>query len=232
MHYVIQMFDDFWLRDGDGQVEEIHDLEAATKFKTKKAAKEVIDSITFAEYCKIKKLSEVLPKFLEWKQGGMVRREIPKISGMSRKYDGEGLEEVIAFHKYHHDHEQEVRYEDYRTWPNVDRFLECFYKMERYHSADYTKTMDTFQMKVERTAAYTTFKKELKLLLPHITHIGEDGFAIMSIFDHECSAYESRYFLYNGDKDEHHIKNHYDRVLFTGTLKQCFEEIRARYYYE
>ena len=94
--------------------------------------------------------------------------------------------------------------------------------------------MDTFKLKVERAAEYITFKKELKILLPHITHIDEDGFAIMSIFDHECSEYESRYFLYDKDpaKDEHHIKNHYDRVLFSGTLKQCFEEIRTRYYYE
>jgi hypothetical protein len=106
--------------------------------------------------------------------------------------------------------------------------------MERYNSADYTKTMDTFKLKVERAAEYITFKKELKILLPHITHIDEDGFAIMSIFDHECSEFESRYFLYNKDpaKDEHHIKNHYDRILFKGTLKQCFEEIRTRYYYE
>ena len=54
--YVIQIFDDYWVRDGEGQVEEIHDLEAATQFKTKKAAKEVISSLTYAEYCKIKTL--------------------------------------------------------------------------------------------------------------------------------------------------------------------------------
>jgi hypothetical protein len=232
--YVIQLFEDYWLRDGEGQVEEINDLEAATKFKTKKAAKEVVSSITFSEYCKIKNLSDVLPEFLEWKQRGMVRREIPKISKKSRKYDGEGLEEVIAFHKYHKDHEREVRHEDWSTWPNVGHFLECFHDMERYHSEDYTKTMDTFKLKVERTAEYKTFKKELKILLPHITHIDEDGFAIMSIFDHELSYHETRYFLYdkNSVKDEHHIKNHYDHVLFSGTLKQCFEEIRTRYYYE
>lgn len=230
--YVIQIFDDYWIRDGDGQVEEIHDLEAATQFKTKKAAKEVVNSITHAEYCKIKKLSDELPTFLEWKQDGMVRRELPKISKMSRKYNKEGLKEVIAFHKYHRDHEDEIRSEDWRTWPNVGHFLECFYDMERYNSEDYATTTDTFKVKVERTAEYKTFKKELKLLLPHITHIDKDGFATMSIFDHELSFHETRYFLYDKDKDEHHIKNHYGRMLFTGTMKQCFEEIRARYYYE
>lgn len=229
--YVIQMFDEYWLRDREGLVEEINDLEAATKFKTKKAAKEVINSTTFAKYCSIKKLSEVLPEFLTWKEQGMVRREIPKITSMSQKYDGEGLEEVIAFHKYHKDHEQKVRYEDWRTWPNVGHFLECFYDMERYNSADHTKTMDSFKVKVERTAEYETFEKELKILLPHITYIDDDRFAVMSIFDYELSEYESRYFLYNIDKDEHRIKNHYDNILFTGTLKECFEEIRTRYYY-
>lgn len=230
--YVIQLLDDYWVRDGEGQIEEIHDLESATKFKTKKAAKEVVSSLTYAEYCKIKKLSDVLPEFLEWKQRGMVRRVIPKISNWSRKYNKDGLEEVIAFHKYHKDNEQEIRFEDYTTWPNVGHFLKCFYEMVRYNSADYTKTMDTFSLMVERTAEYQTFKKELKILLPHITHIDKDGFAIMSIFDHELSEYESRYFLYSKDKDEHYIKNHHDRELFTGTLKQCFDRIQQVYYYE
>jgi hypothetical protein len=229
--YVIQLFDEYWLRDANDHIDEVYDLEAATQFKTKKAAKALIASVTLSEYCKIQKYADILPDFLEWKKNGMVRREIPKITEESRKYDGEGLEEVIAFHKYHHTHQQEIRYKDYATWPDVEDFLECFYKTGHYHSMDATETMTTFSVKVNQTAEYEIFKKELELLVPHVTWF-DDGYACMSIFDHECSEYESRYFLFNKDEDKHVIRNHRGSELYSGTLEECFYRISGRYYYE
>ena len=231
MKYVVKMFEEYWLRVCEDHMEELYDLEKATVFNTKKAAKNAINDFNMVEYCEILKLEEELPKFLEWKAGGMIRRSLPKLNkSYSRPYNGEGLEDVIDWHLYLKEHEDEISYTDYKTWPDVHEFLDNFYKTESYWEGDYGKLVHSFKLMVSKEANYSKFKKELNKLTPYVSY-KEDDYLIFSIFDHELSEYESRYFHYKSDKDCK-IMDDRGNTKLKGTLKECFNKIKQYYYYE
>ncbi len=250
MKYIISLFKNiegrgYFFRDAGDHVEEIYDLEKATIFSSKKAAEEAVKSTKMEEYCKIEKYDDLIEEFLKWKEAGMVRRTIPKINKkVSRPYNGEGLEEVIEFKKYHHTHEAEITYEHWKTWPYLSKFLDNFYDHEFYTNRNYTESYMTFKIKIERNkSSFEKFKEEFDRLIPHVTYKipGEtnDGIPVeylcFSIFEHTCSEHGIYNFYFNTFEDKHKIvKTTYGhtRDYFQGTFEECYNEIKSELYYD
>lgn len=224
--YVIKLFENWWVREVDQEVfHEIYDLEKATQYKTKKEAKAFLENITLSEYAEIVKYEDEIDKFLQWKEQGMIRRVLSMRK--SKAYNGEGLKEVIQFHKNNYLDDMSVDYEDYKTWPKINNFMTYFYDIEAYHNKNEFEGLEfTFQIKVEKDCLFSQFKKEIKQLEKHVTYIDDDGYMVFPIFDKDLSQFGTRHFLYNPNEDKHKVEH------FEGTLKQCFEHIKKHYYYE
>lgn len=228
--WVIQLFKEYWVKEQDNCCLEIYDLEQATQYNTKKEASEFINKTNFVQYSKILRYNDVIEKFLEWKNSGMIRREIPLIT--SSKYNGEGLDDVIKFHINHVENENTVSYEDYQTWPNFDKFLIHFYDLQSYHNNDYSELYHTFRLKFDKDGCnFNKFKEELEKLIPYVTYVDAGGDLIFPIFDKDLSEFGTRYFYYNPREDKHTLYESSYRQ-HKGNLKQIFDIIKNHYYYE
>ena len=239
MKYVIKMFEEYYFRDAGDCVEELYDLEQATIFTSKKSAKEAIHTLAgMGDYCDILKFDDIIEDFRKWKDAGMVRRTLHKVDeSKSKKYDGEGLEEVIE-HRIWAFNNPQSRYEDAKTWPDVGHFLENFYDTEFYSNHDYTERYMSFQIKLHKQkSVFSKFKEEMEKLLPHVTYVDEDGegYKIFRVFEHTLGEHGIYSFYYDESQDFHKIvKTTYgsDRDTFKGTLKQCFEKLKKYHYKE
>lgn len=228
------MFDQYWMVDKGDSIEEVYDLECATRFKTKKEAKALIDDTKYEEYCEVVKYDDVIGDFMEWKNAGMVRRHISKIDrSYSRPFDKDkdDLESVINFYKFHTENEDSVKFSDYTTWPNLDFFLKNFYHLNSYYTDGMSDKLMSAQLMVNKNADFDTFKKEVELMSQYVTFMDDDGLCVFDIFEHTLSEFDSYYFHYNKNEDKHKIVGRY-RKMFSGSLEKCFEEIKREYYYE
>lgn len=231
--YVIRSFDRYWLMNREDEISEVHDLMFATTFKRKKDAQAVIDSISIGEYCEIVELTDDLVRANdEWISQGMIRRTIPKFT--STKYNGEGVEEVIKFYRFHIQNEAKVAYEDYKTWPIVGDFLDNFYDCVFFRDED-GNSSGSVQIKVERDkSTFEDFEDELEIVKPFVDRVTElDGkeYKIFPIFDHELSCHETRNLLYH-DHNDCKISGRFDRHHLSGTLEECYNLIKRSFYYE
>lgn len=231
--YVIRSFGSCWLMDREGEVNETHDLMFATTFKRKKDAEAVIDSVSIGGHCEIVELTDDLVRVNDdWLAQGMIRGTIPKFTPM--KYNGEGVEEVIKFYRFHIQNEAKVAYEDYKSWPNVGDFLDNFYDCEFYREEDDTIS-GSVQIKVKRdNGTFEDFEDELEIVKPFVDCVTEiDGkeYKIFPIFDHELSCHETRNLLYH-DASDCKITGRSGREYRSGTLVECYNLIKERFYYE
>lgn len=230
MQYVVKMFDKYYMKVNEDSIDEIYDLESATIFSSKAAAIEATKEFTMTEHCNVVKHDDVIEDFLKWKDGGMVRRNLPKLNKIySRDYDNDPLEVVIDWTIYKKEHENKISYEHYTTWPNIGQFCKNFYDVESYYNDDYSNMFHTFRIKVDRDNSFKDFEKEYWLLDSYVTFEDDDGGKIYPIVDHELSEYDSRSLYVDGDSCK--IVGRFD-ILFEGTLEECFNEIRSRYYYD
>lgn len=230
--YVIQSFDKYFIKDKGNMLEEIYDLYHATVYDSVHDAKNICASCAYFKHFKILKYDTVKKEFDKWTAGGMVRRQLSKIDKkMSRKYNGEPLEEVIKFFIYHHANEDKVRYQDYRTWPDLFLLSKMLMKTEKYSNRDFSEFWITFNIAVKRDLSLSEFKQDLGLALKYATY-KKNGFYVFSIMDHELSSYECRYLYVHESEDRAQIVNHKERIKFEGSLEECFGEIKTKYYYE
>jgi hypothetical protein len=230
--YVIKAFDKYFIRDAGNCLDEIYDLYQATIYESVQDAKKVFASCTYSEYFKIEEYDSVKKEFDEWKAGGMVRRKLSKIDKeMSRKYNGEPLEEVIKFFIYHHANEDKVRQKDYSTWPDLYLLSKILMGTESYSDRDYTNSWITFKISVKKDVSFTDFKQDIDLALKYTT-FKKNGFYIFHIMDHELSRYECRYLHIHESEDRAQIVNHRERIKFDGSIEECFKEIKEQYYYD
>ena len=57
----------------------------------------------------------------------------------------------------------EIRYEDYKTWPHLNEKFNNLFDIERYYNKDYTETYLSAQLFFKKDSTYKVFKKELPL---------------------------------------------------------------------
>ena len=232
MKYVVKMFDQYWLRECEDHMEEIYDLEQATQYDSKDAAKSAIGRFTYGEYCKIVQYKRALVSFKKWRGAGMIRRELPLVSeDWNRPFnpDVDGLLEVIKFKLFVAENEMQVTQENYNTWPDsLNEYLSCFYDKESYYEdMDTGKLGHTFQIMVTPgKATFEEFKAQLETLMPYVSYKDDDGWLIFPIFDKDLSAYGTRYLHYDPVTEMAHVED------YQGNLEDCFGAIERYYYYE
>ena len=213
---------------GDGVVISYHNPYKADLFNTKKEAKKFASTFYIGSLELV--IDEALPNYRRYDNSDNVYRKIPLINTtMNVKYNGEGMKEVVKWWMtYHKSEHNSIEDRVYSSWPQLYMMCKHLWGVSGYIDKKGTK-MTTIQFCVAPDSKLSEFKKELKLVLGDITYT-QDGYKVMSIFDHECSEYESR-FLYYKDDTDCKIMNHSGRELGKGTLETCFEIMKTYYYY-
>lgn len=212
----------------DGKCYEVYDFYSATVFRT---AKDAIDwskeNTTFADHAIAVKFEKEKERFDKWAQEGMIRREIPIVDKeMSRTYNNESPKQVLEWHiAKNTTGEFRVRYEDYKTWPDLYTCFEHLWSVKGRR-----KELLTVEMAVKSDAVFETFKTELKLALTYIT-CKEDGAFVIPIFDHHCGAGGNFVDFYYKSDDNCWIEGRFDTV-FEGNLRECFEYWKKERFYD
>jgi len=199
----------------------------ATRFKTKMdAVNWSKKNTTFGEYAKAAVLKEEVADFLENLNLGLIRRSFKSLSKYSRPYDGESPEEILewAVNK-----DEEIRYEDYKTWPTLYNVFEHIHEVEKCQDGS-----KSFSLSVNRNSDINTFKKELNLVLPYCSRFsdGSKKIKIFSVFDHYlCEGGNFVNFYYQND-NTCFIIDRFDNILGGQNIETVFEYWKRERYYE
>jgi len=180
--YYIQLSDTHW--------EESLCPYVATEFKSAVAAtKWSKENTTFGEYAVALEPQPEKEKFDEWVKNGMVRRRFDILNKkLSRKYNGETPEEVLAWRISVREDVDAIRYEDYKTWPDLYSVFKHLFNCSSYYSkGEVGKLQHSFSVYTRRDGKLDDFEKELNLILPHVTYLDDDGGKMINVFDHYLS---------------------------------------------
>lgn len=216
--------------------EEICNPEFATKFKTKKEAQQWIDvSSSMKSYSKIVDFDENIQKYKEWVSNGSVRRTLNCINRkVSRPYNNEPIDEVIDWWIYEKNNDDEIDYEDYKTWPHLNTISKHLWDVVAYHSSNYKNLYITFQIFTRKDGNFEDFQSELNMVLNKVTYKDEEGYLILPIFDHFLSEHgNSVSLLIHPDTHQVKIDGRYswNEEEFS-CLEEAFNYMKQERYYE
>jgi hypothetical protein len=206
-----------------------HDPNLADKFKTVKDAK--VFSSRFDYDTKVEKLDKHQKIFVN---SDYVYRSIPLIdTSMSIKYDADKHTQidVLNFKINHRKRsDKSIRYEDYRTWPELWSVFKHLWSFESYSKNNGAVQMFTCSIRVNKKSDFKEFKEDLELVKPHCTFVSDDGYLVFPIFDHDLSEYGTRYLHYKTDEDCKIVESRWSE--YVGDLKKCFDIMEAKFYYD
>jgi hypothetical protein len=219
----------------DTTFDEVYDPKFATQFKTKKEAQQWIDvSSSMKKYSKVVNFEENVQKYEEWVKRGTVRRTLSCINRtVSRKYNNETLEEVIEWWIYQKNNDNEIDYDDYKTWPQLYSISKHLWDIEAYHSDDYEELYISFEIYTRQDGNYDEFQSELNMILDKVTYKNEDGYLVLRIFDHYLSEYGNTvYLLIHPETQQVKIEGRYsyDNQEFS-SLEKAFNYMKKERYY-
>lgn len=220
----------------DTTFDEVYDPRFATQFKTKKEAQEWIDvSSSMKKYSKVVDFAEHLLKYEEWFNSGTVRRSLSCINRtMSRQYNNESLEEVIDWWIYQENNDDEIDFEDYKTWPHLYSISKHLWGVNGYHSSDYKELYVTFEIYTRQNGNFDEFQNELNMILNKVTYKNEDGYPILPIFDHYLSEHgDSVSLLIHPETQQVKIEGRYsyNNQEFS-SLEKAFNYMKKERYYD
>ena len=224
----------YYIRDnGDGTWDELYSPHKATTFTLKKDAKSwAKKNTTFQEYVSIGKVKEEIAKFDKWAKKGFVRRTFKTVDNkLSRPYNDELPDEVLTWHiAAKKAPDSDVRYEDYKTWPELYGVFKCIFNIEMYIDHDDIKLM-TFSMAVCKDTEFSIFCKELEKIIDHVTYMdGEDK--IIDIFDRFLHEHgNSAKFIVHND-GTYSVLERYDEGEHNVSLKKAFDYWKRERYYD
>lgn len=246
--YVIsnQLLDNFVfycrLNEQDNVMELIWNPDYATKFSSKQKAKDFINKyipqngISARE--KIVLLKGAKTKFNKWvktiQTGGILNTYNIK-SFLSKPYQGENKYKVLQWwidiHK--DDTIDLIDYKHYETWPNLYELFDHIFNVQEYcDTEDYSKKYLSFSIRVNKNSRYQTFKKEIDLILPHITFIDDKNSKIIDIFDRYLSEGGNSVYLHAHTDGKFSVKGRYNTIIEKTILKKCFEYLKRERYYD
>lgn len=225
----------YFVKLGDeGTFDEIYNPKFATQFKTKKEAQKWIDmNSQYSRMSFVVDFDESIEKYEEWFNSGTVRRTLACINRiMSRQYNNESLEEVIDWWIYEKNHDDEIDFNDYKTWPHLYSISKHLWDVEAYHSSDYKELYVTFEIHTRQDGNFDEFQRELNLVLNKVTYKNEDGYLILPILDHYLSeGGNSVSLLIHPETQKVKIEGRWDYDEFS-SLKDAFEYMKRERYYE
>jgi hypothetical protein len=236
--YLIKTFEQFFVQANETEWKELYNPHKATLFKSKALAQQWMkDHTTFTQYAQYVNAKEAIAAYDEWISNGGVRRVIEYVDNkFSRKYDPK-KDTAIDVLNWRYDqskrNEATIRYEDYRTWPQLHSLFSHIFNTETYRvNEGDSPYQTTFQIYTSKNGDLKKFKEELKLILPKAEIITEDGYAQFQIFDYECSEFDTYHFLYKNAKDCKIVASRYrTQVMAEGDVKYVFEYMKRERYY-
>lgn len=217
----------------DDLIKTVLDPNFAKLFKTKAAANTFMKkNVAWDVEHKVITFAYAIKKWKADAADGVVIRIISNKSPLSRKYDGEGPDEVLKWRieQYKAD-ESSIDYEDYATWPNLYSVFKHLWGVQGYYSSDYKNKHMTFQVRVAKDSKYGEFKRELAKVLPHVTMKDDDGNPILDVFDHYLSEHGNSVSLVITGKDKAKVVGRYSEHV-SGSLRDCFDYMCRERYYE
>lgn len=223
--------DTYYVRIRDDGWEEVIDPSFASEFANKQGPLIWMkNNTTFEEYAVSLVKEKEVEKYNEWVKGGTVRRKFASLSKNSRAYKGESPEEVLQWWvETSGDSDSEIKYDHYKTWPKPYVLFKHIHERESYYSRDYKEKYLSFSIYCRKTDTdYETFLKEMRLVLPHVTRV-ENGYKVLSVFDHFLSEGGNSVSLYYKSDDDCYVS---DWGRKKRNLKECFEYLVKERYYE
>ena len=217
--------------------EETYNPNFATVFTSKKDAKEWINTYSsMKDYSKVVELQSAAQKYKVWCEKGMVRRKLNCIDQVkSRPYKGENYEQVIDWWVNYHKlvDERKIKYDHYKTWPNLYEVTQHLHDIECYHSHEYNQKFMTFSIYTKSTGKFDDFKAELDLVLEKITYKDDEGYLILPIFDHFISEHGNNVsLLIHPETEKIKIGKGYSWDRNFNSLESAFEYMKKERYYD
>ena len=206
---------------------------AATTFSTKQKAKKFMkDNINSTVEFEIKDYAKACEEFNEWFDKGMwIGRNTYLNKKFNKPYNNESPEEILEWRvKVKKLDDEQVDYENYKTWPDLYSVFDCLHSVEAFYTdRTYKNIAITIEMSVTQYTTFEEFEKDLKKALPYVETKSEDKYLELSIFDHYLSEGGNTVsFLYKNDKDCK-IEGRWSEHC-SGTLEEVFEYWRANRY--
>jgi hypothetical protein len=210
-----------------------HDPKLASHFSSKEKAEEFCKLFDYGDR-KIEPLDKHVKLF---EKCTYVYRKMPMLDKkLDIKYDPK-KHDALAVLDWRMENvkspEKSVSYESYRTWPDLYSVFSHLHSLCSYSSIDsidHREISHTAQLKTSKNSSYEDFRKEFDLVLKYCSFIDDEGRKRFPIIDHELSMYETRFLVYGGDEGCAISNGGYD--IFKGTLKECFEEMKRKYWYD
>lgn len=220
----------------DDSYDECYSPMQATEFMDSESAlKWGYNNTTFGEYIKAIPTVEAHTNFQEWFRQGMLRRHFSALDKkISRKYnkDKDDKYAVLEWRYQSKKADDDIRYEDYKTWPHLHELFECLFSWEQYcKENDYSQKEITIQICVNKTTTFKVFEEELKLVLDKITRKDEQGSLIIPIFDHYLSEYGNSANLLSHEDGTWSVYIRHEPLVKKRSLETCFNYIQEYRYY-
>jgi hypothetical protein len=221
----------------DKTFEEIYNPKFATQFSGKAKAKRWVDTYSpMADNSKIVETADAIEQFEKWVNSGTIRRTLSCINtSKSRPYNNESVDEVIDWWIYTTENEDEIKYEHYKTWPELYEISSHLFSIEQYHdSKDYSDISTTFQVYTGKEGKFKQFELELGKVMDKVTFKDEEGYLIFPIFDHYRSEHgNSVSLLIHPETKKVKIGGGYSwNENEFSSLKGAFEYMRRERWYE
>lgn len=220
--YIIEVFDQYFLKDDGEYVIQTYSPIVATSFKTKKEAKDYVANNTeWKKYAKIvKRTQKMVDEFNVW----LVTMQRGKIKKIDRtgKHDFDpskhGRDEVFKFW-LDDQHLPDMSQQSYETWPELSDYFKNLYSIHRG---------DDNQFHIEcwfrKGDDYHQFEKEMVYLFDQVN---EDELTI-SVSD----MFDSVTFTINRPLTDIKMSGRNISNQTYRTLKECFDFMVKERYYE
>lgn len=212
--------------------DEIYSAEAATQFSTKtEAVNWSKENTTFGEYAVALPAKQEIEKFKRNLAEGMVRRSFEVVNKkISRAYNGESPKQILRWWISLQGQDDKIRYEDYKTWPKLYSVFKHIWDKQGFHSSDYKEIYHTFEVRVPKNSNLKDFKKELDLIVPHITYLDKKGNKIIGVIDHHLGKNGNIVNFIVKPNDVYALVSRWEDKI-EGTLEEVFNYWKTHRYY-
>lgn len=224
-----------YLRVDKNTIAGCHTPYSATVFESKNEAESIFNE-RFSRYEDITLTSDVnahLAEFDSWLESGGVYRELPMLHPLNRPYNGEDKDGVL---KWNFDvtnlKEGEIRSKEANTWPELSTLFKCIYQTLSFNCMkDSNATKISVEMYVKKDTDFSTFKEELLKVIPFISHIDDEGFLVIRVFEHTLCQFGSIYAYVKPELSSFKIGSQFcDREY--ENMEEFFEKWKSEHYYE
>lgn len=226
--------ENYYVRINDNSWDEVYSPEVATEFSTKKQAIQWFgENTTMAEYASAISKEDAIQKWKEFQKNGYIRRTFPFLNkAISCQYDKKKHSKLdVLKQRFDMCGDDNVRYEDYKTWPKLYEHFECLFDVRSYYTDENEEGVArTLEICVNKKTTFATFVEELRIAL-NFCEKEENEYKVFDIFDHFLSEYgNSACFFYKSD-DDCRLECRYGESV-EGNLKSVFDFWQKERYYE